>query len=304
MIDLLTISRKAHLSDRLRSVHGFSKHNIDKGLDTFGVIEHQFQLVGQYKEFHNANYLMGFVTFLESYINDAFGAILYVFPGKLENKSFTIERLTDMGSISRLINDEASKQLNELTYKSFKDIVQVAEKNFGVEKIDNELVEKLNEIKCTRDIYAHTSGHVNETYLRKTGNQRRAELGNKLPVDDDYILNAAKLIEEFTNKLNDSFSKKYEKCRPFFVLKEMWEKSALDKELKFEEAWRIHGESIWPNELKKELDSPYKELYNFFLYVGNIDNDFDLIKTRNLWADGTKERTIINSWMDYQFHVV
>lgn len=312
-IHLLTVGRRAHMGQLLcdKKTEALTKLSTAKSFD-LSVRNARFGC--QSEEFHNQILLMGVCGILENFLTDITVEFLTCYPGALESKVFSLETLANAGSVSALLEEMAEKEINALSYKSFPEMLKCFEKIFSFKKsLDEKLINDLNEIKCTRDVYIHSDGKANTVYLRKTGEFGRVRIGEKLPLGKDYLADAivktTALIEEFFAGGPANYSK-FGRVKAF---KEMWEATCLSKVIAFDEAWIDGGpivkggeHIVRPTQKAKDWGWSHSEkaLYNFFfkIYGGpGCPTSTDTIEALVRFPPSTPEGLIIISWMHSPF---
>jgi hypothetical protein len=64
-----------------------------------------------------------------------------------------------------------------------------------------EQIERLTEVKASRDILIHNRGVVNATYLDKAGPRARYKLGQRLEIPEPYLRETWQLIRDVVGDL-------------------------------------------------------------------------------------------------------
>ena len=87
---------------------------------------------------------------------------------------------------SAIVLTVVDKELNELKYERLADWFAYLERltNLGCPTADE--IEKLAEIKASRDILVHNNGIANATYVSKGGTRARYQDGEKLGIPEQY----------------------------------------------------------------------------------------------------------------------
>jgi hypothetical protein len=101
--------------------------------------------------------------------------------------------------ISHLIDNE----LHGLSYKSVPEWFEYLDKivRLGVSARD---IERLAELKATRDIAAHNAGIANEVYVRKAGSLARARANEALSMSRPYVYDSADFVKGLVRALVDA----------------------------------------------------------------------------------------------------
>lgn len=312
-IHLLSVARRARLSELLSS----KKDEALKKLattKTYDSLVRNANLPKPEASFHEEILLMGICGILETFLTDVTTEFLACFPGALKSKEFSLEALAKKGSTSSLLREVAEKEINDLAYKAFPEMLERLQEIFNfMGQLNEQLVNEVNEIKCTRDVYVHGKGKANHIYTRKAGTFARVKLGEQLPLGKSYLESA---IDKSEKLINDFFAGgpanylQFGKVRAF---KEMWEATHLNSVMQFDEAWQdggpvfVGGENIVrPTEkaINWGWSHSEKALFDFFLGIFNSSNKnrtTDTIEALGRFPPSTREGQVIVSWMDSPF---
>jgi hypothetical protein len=137
------------------------------------------------------------VSLTEDYMSKTLIRIIRAYPNKLVisvkgaeaesgSPSVNIKDVIRAKSVAQIIQEKATQRVRDAFYAA-------PEQYFGYHKavlgfgLSDPVWKTFVEIKATRDVYVHGDGRVNETYIRKSGSMARAELGQILLVDRDYL---------------------------------------------------------------------------------------------------------------------
>ena len=99
--------------------------------------------------------------------------------------------------------EKATQKILDLAYGRFDKFIATLLGAFDIStSIDSNLIENVNEIKCTRDCLIHADGKANVLYLQKAGGKARVhKKGDVLKIDYKYFENSVSetltLINEF-----------------------------------------------------------------------------------------------------------
>lgn len=78
------------------------------------------------------------------------------------------------------------KEFNELKYERLSEWFAYFNRLARLGCPPTEDIDKLAEIKASRDIFVHNNGIVNETYVAKAGNLARGTVGQRLDIPEHY----------------------------------------------------------------------------------------------------------------------
>lgn len=161
-------------------------------------------------------------------------------------------------SKNELLNDELvqlqiEKSINSLSYKR---IDEVLEEFFTILSIDftykDLFLDRLIEMKETRNLLLHNNLVVNRVYLEKAGKLKRTTyLSSKLNLDKAYLINAINLLDDFISRIEDGIKVKYSNYTKIAALRRLWEYLFKSPILKFDDYWIIDEVSDSVMALKK-----------------------------------------------------
>lgn len=147
-------------------------------------------------EYLTAATFQQFVSLFEEF---AFGLMrqwLLAYPQRLERKQIPISVVlaaADLGSVKLAA---VNRELNELSYKKVREWFSYLEDlvKLGCPTADE--IDRLAEIKATRDVYVHNRGVAGATYVEKAGNKKRCDAGQKLELPEQYHRESWQLIRK------------------------------------------------------------------------------------------------------------
>lgn len=307
MLHRTTVARRAYLGKHLKEKHDNTINNLVQGKKYFKEVNNSVKLEQIQNEFHKSTYLIGIVSFLEAYISDILNEYLICFPGEIDDKSFNISSIPSVGSILGIIKKSTNKNIYDLTYESLKVVIRTCEDKFNFnDKIDDTIIKKIYEIKLSRNIVIHSNGIANETYVKKAGDNKRAKDGEKISLPNSYLINSTNEIIDFIDKFNSLMPQVYKEWGRIKTFKEMWEFTALNDLLKFEEAWKVEEDDdmVRPKKTAKKhpWSSSEKALYDFFLNIYGGNEELDIYYLFYKWPSDSPEGQIILSWLDSPFY--
>lgn len=263
----------------------------------------------EYSEFHLANYLIGLLSIMEAYLSDTLFEFLVCYPGHSNEKNINFDSIAKAGSIAELAKSGAQKKINELSYKKFSDFHEGFSSILSLENsIDKNLLNRIAEIKATRDIYVHANGVCNEIYLQKSGDLARARIGKRLALDNDYIKLTEEDIEKYLSHIYTEIPdniKTYGRVKAF---REMWESSELSGVRAFDEIWESDTKTdmVWPKQEAFEYywSGSEQAAFDFFLGIYSQDHPerkTDLMYAVTRWPPSSGVGRVIISWMESPF---
>ena len=172
---------------------------------------------GNTAAYPNLTYRMSFVylvAIFDAFLSDIFTEVAHARPEILTSKKKQVSyaKILELGNFEAMVDFIASRELNELSYKSIKEQADYYEDRFGVALRDSGVsVNELMELRCTRNLLVHNNGIVNHIYLEQvSGSSYRS--GDEVKVDAEYFDHAvesfnsivtfvtAELIEKHANR--------------------------------------------------------------------------------------------------------
>lgn len=151
------------------------------------------------KEFVQA--LVFAVALTEDYLVEMLTLALRADPRRLLNSikgnegkvSFELLEILD-SDFSDLLRERAIARVRQALYAPPKDYLAYAEKVLGF-KFPADAITEYFEAKATRDLYIHSDGRANDQYVEKAGEKARAERGEVVQVDAEYLANAIRCMK-------------------------------------------------------------------------------------------------------------
>ncbi|MFB9108157.1 hypothetical protein [Flavobacterium gyeonganense] len=310
-LNLLTIARRAGLSSIIEMSFNDANTKILQIKNINDKINNSHEFTNQERSQNCDFTIIGLVSIFEHQINEILRQILISYPKKFGTKKFEIDELLEEGSILELFHKKANQKILDLAYgkfdgfiKSFSDTLELSS------PLNAELINEINEIKCTRDCIIHSQGKATNLYFSKTGSSaRRNDNKNRLTVDYIYVENAIVKIKQLLNDIHERMPDKYKSSNRSYVFKQMWEATCLNERVKFDTVWTIESPSmIRPVDIERSFgfSSSEMEVYNLFRYIysgfgsGLYKVDFSFYFSR--WKPKSNEYQIAVSWLDYQFY--
>ncbi len=127
-----------------------------------------------------------FVSLFEDFFFELLRSWLAAYPASLSKKQVEISAVLKAPDKSAIVLTVVDKELNELKYERLADWFAYLERltNLGCPTADE--IEKLAEMKASRDILVHNNGIANATYVSKAGNWARYKDGERLKIPEQY----------------------------------------------------------------------------------------------------------------------
>lgn len=211
------------------------------------------QIDGKYDTINDELIIQGLfvlsVSSFEYMITDCLSYYLEKFPEKLNmNKSKDNDYLKiggdiilNMPYVKSIIDNIVERKVIRLTYEFIDKLLSEFEKMLEIKIRDNEEeVAILNEIMATRNLVIHNDLKVNDIYIQKTGlKARKTVLGERLPLGNNYAINAVRLILELSVRIKKAIIAKYEHYTYIRAFEELWKFFFKSPVMKFEDYWEV-----------------------------------------------------------------
>lgn len=308
-LNLLTIARRANLSNKINKVFDNANQRILQIENITNKVEISTEFNSNEKLQSREFAIIGLVSIVEQSLNEVLHLVLISHPQKFGNKKFEIDELIEEGSILELFYTKAKQKLLDLAYGKFERFI----KNFSetldlTSELDSELIEIINEIKCTRDCLIHSEGKSNELYFSKVGTKARVRGNNeKLKMDTVYYTESINNIRRFLLAIKTAIPPKLLQSNRSYIFKQMWNSTCLKRRFNFEAVWEIvDSNMVRPLDLEAThgFSSSEMEVYNLFRYIYSARADFkvDFAFYFERWKPQSNEHQIAISWLDNQFY--
>ena len=148
--------------------------------------------------------LLHFVALFEDCVFELLRLWLSSYPGAIPNKDkkqVNLAMLIDAPDRVALLQTFIDRELNALRYERPTAWFRYLNDRVKLGCPTDEQVERLAEIKASRDILAHNRGVVNQTYLDKAGSRSRYKIGQRLEVPEPDLNDSWLLIRGMVQDL-------------------------------------------------------------------------------------------------------
>jgi len=137
-----------------------------------------------------------FVSLFEDFMLGFFRLWLRAFPQRLKNRQLSASILFDAKDIDQAREQVIQQQVLEIAYKSLPEWFTFLKGLVNLNHPSVDEIEKLAEIKASRDVLVHNRGVVNAIYVEKAGAKKRFDAQAKLEVPEPYHLDSWNLIRK------------------------------------------------------------------------------------------------------------
>ncbi len=127
-----------------------------------------------------------FVSLFEDFFFELLRFWLAAYPASLSKKQVEVGAVLQAPDKSAIVLRVVDKELNELKYERLADWFAYLERLTKLGCPTDDEIEKLAEIKASRDILVHNNGITNATYVSKAGTWARYQDGEKLEIPEQY----------------------------------------------------------------------------------------------------------------------
>jgi len=152
-----------------------------------------------------------FVSLFEQFIFDFLRIWLVKYPDSLREKEVAFGKVLDSADKNEIVDAVIEKKIHELGHKKINDWFDEIEKITQLKGPSKDQMQKLVEIKASRDIFVHSKGVANHVYVTKSGGQARAANGKTLDLSEKYHRDSWQLIKLVVSDLAESGISKLEK---------------------------------------------------------------------------------------------
>ena len=160
--------------------------------------------VGRYL---NESVFQHFVALFEDFVFELLRLWLTAYPGGIPNKdkkTVDLAMVIDAPDREAILQAVIDRELNALKYERPTAWFRYLNDRVKLGGPTDEQIERLAEIKASRDILAHNRGVVNQTYLDKAGGRSRYQLGQRLEIPEPYLHDTWLLIRGMVQDLASS----------------------------------------------------------------------------------------------------
>ncbi len=206
------------------------------------------------------------VSHLEVLLSDLLKRITLLHPdslGILYGKNEKTEKIKYEVSIDNLVvgnitSNIIEKKIDKLCFDNIEAIIR---KLTEVLKFDSKInIDKVVEIKETRNLLLHNNLVVNDFYLNKTKSIKRSEeKGKQLPLDKVYVKDSIEFIIEIVEKIRNTVNNRYSEYTILELIKRLWDFTFSGSGIPtlIEDFWTLNYE-------KDIIDGPVKPPKEYF----------------------------------------
>jgi len=158
-------------------------------------------------QFYIANYLASstiqqFVSLFEDFLLGLLRIWLFVHHKAIDKKQVPIGTLFEAADLNDAKLRAIDLELNALGYNKLKDWFLFQESLVHLGCPSEEEIQRLAEIKATRDIFIHSRGVVNAIYVEKAGDKARFKVGEQADIPESYHRESWELIKKVVTEMS------------------------------------------------------------------------------------------------------
>lgn len=166
-----------------------------------------------FRQFRELIRVLGFsylVTVFEGYLADIIREILLAKPEALKSaKEISTETVLSLGGRQQIVSHLAEREVDELLYRSFPDVVKYFDKKFSINVNASPVSSaQIVEIMATRNIHVHNGGLVNRRYLQLV-KCSKLKPGAYRPITRAYLADSINSIRSLVGFIDAEVQKKY-----------------------------------------------------------------------------------------------
>jgi hypothetical protein len=168
------------------------------------------KLFRQYPELLRVLGLSHLITIFEGYLVDIVRGVFLTHPDALKSgKQLNAETVLQLGGQKQIVSYLAEKEVEELLYKGFPEVVDYFDKKFSINLNASTVpAEQVVEILATRNIHVHNRGMVSRRYLQCV-KKSTLRIGTYKPITREYLRDSINLISKIAKFIDTEVQRKY-----------------------------------------------------------------------------------------------
>lgn len=196
-------------------------------------------------EISNEGIFVLLVSTFEVMLSDVLTCYLQEFPEKMEFKDsqFTKEQIVGATFAKDLWKIKAESLVRSTMFQDVSAVLKFFLTTLSINDgpLDQDMVNKLMELKQTRNLLTHANLVVNSTYLEKAGPAARSsQLGQRLSIDGVYLGDCLTTLKFFLVEIERRLTDKYSSFTRLAALERLWNfMMGNPKVTPFEDYWNI-----------------------------------------------------------------
>ena len=145
-----------------------------------------------------------FVSLFEDFVFELLRLWLSAYPAGIphkDKKPVELATIIDAPDKDAIIEIVLQRELNALRYERPTTWFRYINDRVKLGCPTDDQIERLAEIKASRDILTHNRGIVNETYVQKSGARARYKIGQRLEIPEPYLRETWLLIGDIVRDM-------------------------------------------------------------------------------------------------------
>lgn len=188
------------------------------------------------------------ISFFEIMLSDTLKYYLINFPQKLDKSelNFSKDDVLSHFTNTKLLALQIDKKINSMFYERLDEVLKYFLKSLSINEkpINQNHIDKIIEIKETRNLLLHNNLIVNSSYIEKAGKLKRANrVDDKLKITKDYLNDSLINITEIISEIESRIDFKYSKYTKIKALKELWNFMFSSPIMPFDDFWTVSEQS-------------------------------------------------------------
>jgi hypothetical protein len=153
-------------------------------------------------EYLTAATFQQFVSLFEDFVFGVMRQWLLAYPQRLERKQIPVAVVLTAADLASVKLAVVNRELNELSYRRVREWFSYLEDlvKLGCPTADD--IDRLAEIKATRDVYVHNRGVAGAIYVEKAGDKKRCDVGQRLDLPEQYHRESWLLIRKVVSDVS------------------------------------------------------------------------------------------------------
>ena len=247
-------------------------------------------------------------SLFESSITDSLKHFLTAFPKKISHfkaKSLDNYLLYNAVFASDIYDSIIEEYIRAIQYEGFREIFKEIYKIFELKKEDHftyhnkDLIER----KERRNIVVHNNSIVDRKYIINTNNDP-SMLGNKLEVDNLYLVKTLKIFLSILKQFRNILQAKYGKYNRIKLIKDVWNYVFDTPLLVYKNIWDENGSFILPKHqypILNGLSSSEKVLFSYWMqhYNSGIIERFFEFKHLDIYYESNGMLFLVEFFSEY-----
>lgn len=158
-------------------------------------------------QFYITEYLVAstfqqFASLFEDFVFGVMRQWLLAYPQSLARKQLPFSVILEAADLKAVKLEAVNRELNELNYKKVREWFAYLEGMAKLKCPTDDEIDRLTEIKATRDVYVHNRGVASSIYEEKSGAKKRCKAGERLEIPEHYHRESWELIRKVVTDLS------------------------------------------------------------------------------------------------------